>query len=1144
MNQRVQGILVLAILVLSVVSIYRNKTASNCTLAGRTVREHLPERRDGREAESDWFMVQRVFPGNDIPRNAAANARGEMKNLFPTAAPVSGPDWRLAGPSNIGGRVTAILLDPVSLNVIYAAAASGGVWKSDDFGTHWTNIFNESFSIGSLAFSPDNSNVIYVGTGEANPSSVDTYPGNGIWRSTDAGATWTNLGLTQVGHIGKIVVNPHNPNTIFVAALGLYRSKTTDRGIYRSTNRGATWTNVLFVNDTTGAADIAIDPSDTNTVLTTSWTYYRTLAYVFRGGPGSALYRSTNGGTVWTKNISGVPHDDPNCGRISLAFSPSSPAIVYALAANGGGYNWGGVYRSSDHGATWTLRYAGSSGESQVWYNNIILVHPTNPNMVWAGMTTLYLSTDGGATFAPAPISGAYHVDHHDMAYSPIDPSTLVLGNDGGVYISTNDGSGWFKAPNLPITQYYAGTVSNLNPNRLLGGTQDNGSSETGNGADPWSFFWGGDGFYCLIDPTDSNYIYAETQNAGIVYSTNGGGSFFGGTNGLDFGEWNGWETPIALDPQHPKTLYTGFESVYRTKNNMQSWTKISPNLTYQISSAYSTVSTIDVSPVDSNVIYAGTGDGKVWVTTNGGSLWTDVSAGLPLRWVTRVVTDPAVSNIAYVTLSGFRQYDSSAHVYRTSDFGSSWSSIGNSLPNVPVNDLVVDPANRTHLFVATDLNVMVTNNGGAAWSVLGTALPTVTVHDLAFHSGTRELVAFTHGRSVYTIQIPDANFTGIPINLNGRWNLVSVPLHSQIDSVHYLFPMSIGPAFSYLPGGGYLPRQTMPPGSGYWLQLPGGGPQQALIYGYLIPAETLAVNAGWNLIGSVSAPAPQSSITAVGTTIVSNLFGYSNGYLPVDTIAPGGGYWVNVDQAGSLIVQSAGAAKTAAAPGVGEVLGRCSKLTVRDAAGNSQSLYLGRSARGMSENRFTMPPLPAEGLFDARFSTNSMLALDGEHVDRPVRLRFHSARYPVKIDWQSLRDIAATIHAGDLAAPMDQTGSIVVTNETDQVTIDFGPRSDRPKAFRLSQNYPNPFNPTTEISYSIPEEAHVRLTVYSTTGQEIATLVDHAEAAGERKISWNAVTNGGDPVASGVYLYRIEMKPLRSGSGSVTLSKKMVYLR
>ncbi len=1099
-------------------------------------------------AESDWFLVQRAFPSNDIPRGAAPGMVSAMRRFTAARAlqpaSLTGTDWIPAGPSNIGGRITALLIHPSNDSIIYAAAASGGVWKSTDRGGSWTNIFNESFSTGALSFAPDDPNTIYVGTGEANPSSVDTYPGNGIWRSTDAGATWTNLGLAQVGHIGKIAVNPLNPKTIFAATLGLYRSRTTDRGIYRSTDRGATWSQVLYVNDTTGAADVAIDPQDTSIVLATSWTYYRTLAYVDRGGPASALYRSTDGGSTWIKNTSGMPHDDPSIGRISIAFAPSDPTNVYALVAGGGGYNCNGVYRSFDAGDTWLQPFDGSSlPESQVWYNNIIVVHPHNPNIIWAGMTNMYKSTNGGSTFTYASIAGDYHVDHHAMAYAATDTNLIVLGNDGGIYISDDGGSFWNKSYDLPVTQYYAGAVSALNPNTLLGGAQDNGTSMTRDGTDPWNIFYGGDGFYCLIDPTDSNYVYAEYQYAGLGYSTDGGSSFYGGTGGLNFSEFTGWETPVAMDLRHPKTLYTGLERVYRTTNNMQSWTAISPVLTYHISAAYSTVSTIDVSSVDSSIIYAGTGDGRLWVTTNGGGTWTDISAGLPLRWVSRVVADPESTNVAYVTLSGFRQYDSAAHVFRTRDFGQTWTNIGASLPDVPVNDLIVDPAMPTNLYIATDLNVMYSTDRGLNWSVLGTALPGVTVHDLAFHAGSRRLYAFTHGRSVWSIDVSTIGLGGMTIALAPRWNLISVPLSVHNDSVASLFPQSAVPAFAYVGGSGYVPTLVTPPGQGYWIQVPGSVQQTATIFGTAIRAETLAVTAGWNLIGSVSSPITPAGLIPVGTSVVSNIFTYNNGYVVVDSLWPGKGHWVKVSQDGQLILQS-GPASNGIGKSTVKTLQGFDTLRLRDAAGGQQELFFGGKMTLAEERLYEMPPAPAEGMFDVRFGNGSLVAVgsDGEEV-APIAI--HGAVYPVDI-WLTggHSEAGGYITIDGMTATPEADGHYRIAQKGASVALHISGANAEPLTYGLSPNFPNPFNPSTEIQSSVPVESSVRITIYDMLGREVKTLFDGRMAEGTRDFVWDATDGGGKHVASGIYFCRMESRPLTAPGTMVTFVRKMVYMR
>lgn len=868
----------------------------------------------GTGLDNDWFMAQRSYPLPDVPRRAAERMRASMRSRFLSKdrdpRPSAGGSWDLVGPTNIGGRVMAVLIHPADPDIIYAGAASGGVWKSTDFGVTWTNVFNESFSIGALAFDPLDPSTIYVGTGENSLAGVATYPGNGIWRSTDDGATWASLGLADIGYTGKIIVNPLNPQTIYVAATGLYRAKTAERGIYKSTNGGASWTQSLYLNDTTGAIDAVFDPLDTNRVIAAMWTRYRTPQRSTLSGPTTGLYETTDGGASWSPIVDGFPSNLSTLGRISLSFAPSDPATIYALAASG--VAWGGIYKSTDIGASWTMTFDGSPyGEGQVWYNNIVTVHPTNPNFVWAGMTGLYTSTNGGTSFGGAAIGGPYHPDHHALAYAPSDPSRLVLGNDGGVFTSTDGGVNWLKSYNLPITQFYAGTVSAQNSNRILGGTQDNNSMQTSNAnPDTWTLMYCCDGFYCLIDPVDSNYVYAEYQNGGLAYSTNGGASFSSGLSGLSGGDrWN-WETPIAMDLQHPKTIYTGSHRMYRTTNNMQLWTPISGDLTYGNGGRVGTISTIDVSPTDSAVIYVGTDDGRVWVTTNGGGAWTDVASTLPLRWVTRVSVDPESSRIAYVTLSGFIQNDYAGHVYRTTDFGASWTNIGGGLPDIPVNDLVVDPGNRSTLYIATDLNVMASTNLGATWSVLGSGFPEVPVHDLAIHAGDRRLVAFTHGRSAYRYELPEPGSIVVDIALGKLWNLVSNPAVTVTDSASTLFPDALTPAYRFIPGGSYSAEATMVNGAGYWLKFSSVPGQHAFIGGSPLAAETVAVSAGWNLVGSVSEPVSVLSIASDPPGLVtSEFFGYAGSYAPSDTIEPGSGYWVKLQGAGSLLISSVPAA-------------------------------------------------------------------------------------------------------------------------------------------------------------------------------------------------------------------------------------------
>ncbi len=718
----------------------------------------IPHRDDDRPlseteaVDNDWFMLQRVYPHDDIDPALYETAKAQIRAMAHDTPGKAIAPWTTAGPSNIGGRVTCIALHPTNPSIIYMGAATGGGWKSTDNGGTWTNIFTQSYSIGSILLDPMDPEIVYLGTGEGNPGGVAIYPGNGIWRSTNGGQTWTNLGLINTGQLGNIAIHPSSPSRIFVSALGRYRSRTQERGIYRSTNSGAAWERVLFVNDTTGACDLLIDPSNPNRILAGMWTRYRPITYSVISSAVSGLFLSTDGGDTWAQVTNGFPNNTSNIGRISLAASPSQPGTMFAIVSNGTGVM--GVFKSTTSGDSWTTVSTSTfNNEGQAWYNTVIAVHPTDPNYLLLGLTNFYRSTNGGTTWVGS--GGTMHVDHHAIAFDMNTPTRVVVGNDGGVFTSITTGTSWTKSLNLPILQFYAGTVDFQNPQRTMGGSQDNGTPRTLTGStNDWQSIYGGDGFYVLVDPTNPNRIYAESQNGGLGYSVNGGTSFSGGTTGIASTDRKNWCTPIAMDLTTPLTLYTGTHRLYRTTNGMQNWTAISDDLTRGPNGRIGTITTIDVAVSNPGVIYVGTDDGKVSVTTDGGTTWNDITGTLPIRCVSRVTIDPDSANVCYVTLSGYLQDLNNAHLYKTTNYGQSWINIGGNLPDIPLNDVIVDPVYRPFLYVATDAGVVYSTNQGAIWNVLSTGMPEVPVHDLTLHSPTRKLVAFTHGRSAFTIDL------------------------------------------------------------------------------------------------------------------------------------------------------------------------------------------------------------------------------------------------------------------------------------------------------------------------------------------------------------------------------------------------------
>lgn len=696
-----------------------------------------------------WFEKQRAYPYGEIPNDERIKSLEYVKQEMNYNETYKNSQWTLVGPNNIEGRVTTIVIDPTNPQTVYTGLANGGVWKSTNFCQSWTSVFDNqnTSSIGALAINPVSPNIIYCGTGESN-SLRSYYPGTGIYKSTNSGINWTYIGLQNTYAIGNVVINPQNPNEIYVAALGSLRHNNPERGIYKSTNAGNTWTQSLYIADSVGAIDVVIDPANPSKVFAAMWERTRRENYIKYGGPKSALYVSTNSGQNWSVVNGGFPSNTSTLGRISLDISLSNPQIIYALLANTSG-NTMGVYKTTDGGTSWTNVNSSAAGSSNyAWFNRICKVNPTNPNQVFCGGLYMEVSSNGGTSFPT--VFSSIHVDHHAVCFAPSNTNYIVIGNDGGIDYSTNGGAGFSSSPSLPVTQFYAGDVSYQNPNVLLGGAQDNSCVMTTGSVTTWNTVTSGDGFYCLIDYQNQQYMYASSQNGGLVRSTNGGSSFMSATSGLDLAYTN-WSTPMILDKNDPSILYCGTYKVHKSVNRAASWTAISPDLAKGHVVNLGTITTVDVSKSNPNVIYAGTDDANVWVTTNGGTNWSLINSGLPNRWVTRVTIHKDSANVCYVTLSGYKIDSTGAHIYRTSNYGANWTAINGNLPNAPINDVLIDPFTPNKLYIGTDYGVMVTTNLGQSWTIMGDGLPSnVPVHDLTIHSPSGQIFAWTHGRSTF----------------------------------------------------------------------------------------------------------------------------------------------------------------------------------------------------------------------------------------------------------------------------------------------------------------------------------------------------------------------------------------------------------
>ena len=728
----------------------------------------VPETALARETEGppdEWLLAARLSGDAITPaqlRRASLQAEDVGRMTEATQPLVAEPGWTFEGPDVIGGRITDLAVHPMAPNTVFAAAATGGVWRSTDAGGTFKPAWPKGLSqaVGALAIT--STGTLYAGTGESNPGGGSvTFGGKGIYTSAN-GITWKSLGLTASERISRIAIDPSNEARIFVAATGPLFTPGGQRGVYRSENAGATWTRVLQGdNDTTGASDVHIDPLDPSRVYAVMWDHLRVPDFRRYGGVGSGIYRSTDGGTTWQRLAGGLPPPGANIGRIGLGMAPSDPDRLYAVYIDAAG-TFTSAFTSMDGGDSWTLltntSAIGSAQSSYGWWFARIWVDPANPLHVFVAGVSLVVSTNGGSTWAS---QSSFHADQHAMAWDPNVAGRVYLGNDGGVYRSQANGSPpWTPGTVQPFTQYYSLDVGEQDPNRIVGGAQDNGCSRSYTTANPdqWNTWACADGLETLISFENQNIVYGCSQYGSCVRSTNGGDSS-SGIGGTTSSRRN-WLTPLVFDPSDADVMYYAGNIVNRSTNGGVSWTAISPDLTGgdthpEDAYPFGTVTTVAAGKNNPLMLYAGTDDGRLWHTSTGGSPWSLASdPDLPSRWVTRVVVDPANAAVAYVAFSGFRNADASPYVLKTMDGGVSWADITGNLPQAPVNALALT---GTGLVASTDMGVFLTTNGGATWLRLGRGLPRTPVMDIRYHPSTNRIYAATFGRGMWRVDLPAA---------------------------------------------------------------------------------------------------------------------------------------------------------------------------------------------------------------------------------------------------------------------------------------------------------------------------------------------------------------------------------------------------
>ncbi len=738
----------------------------------------------------------------------------------------------------MSGRITDVEGIPWPSKTFYIAAAAGGVWKTTNAGTTFRPIFDNErvASLGDLAIAPTDSNTIWVGTGEEDARNSIS-PGGGIYKSTNGGNSFQFMGLKETQHISRIVIDPRNKDVVYVAAMGHTWGTNKERGLYKTTNGGQSWELIKFVNEKTGMIDVMLDPSNPDVVWASSWERIRGPYFLYSGGAGSALWKSTDAGKTWTETKGGG-FPETTKGRMNFDISRSNPRVMYVMVeadtVMGGAKIAGkaaqtrpsGLYRSADGGATWART---NSANVRPFYYSQVRVDTKNPDRVYFSSTPVMVSDDGGKTARTTTVG--LHVDHHAMWIDPNDPEHIIVGNDGGIGITWDKGGNWQFPNTMPLGQFYAVSYDMAIPYRVCGGLQDNGSwcgpSRRRQGSitnSMWFNVGGGDGFFTAQDPTDPNIIYSESQggNMGRLNVATGERVSFqkpnwrpryrqfedsvivqrgdttqpasrdvqrrvddlrrrASTDSAEFDmRWN-WSTPFFLSPHNSNTFYAAGNRVMKSTNRGENLLPISPDLTtkdpvkIKISTqttggitpdntgaeTHSTITAIAESPVRPGLLYAGTDDGKVWLTRNDGAAWEDLTTrfpGVPANtYVSRVEPSGADTNVFYVTFDGHRTNDFKPYIYMSSDFGRTFKSISANLPSDGPDFVHVvreDPVNKNLLFAGTDVGVYMSLDRGGSWQKFMTGLPTVPVHDLKIHPRDRELIAGTHGRSIWIVDI------------------------------------------------------------------------------------------------------------------------------------------------------------------------------------------------------------------------------------------------------------------------------------------------------------------------------------------------------------------------------------------------------
>ncbi len=716
------------------------------------------------------LLFQSLFPANSQQPDRIA----DYLNKFIT--------WRNIGPAVPGGRTVDIDVVEKKPWIIYAAVGPSGLWKSENNGVSWLPVFQHeaTVSVGAVAVAQSSPDIVWVGTGESTCRNSVTV-GDGVYRSTDGGKTWKNMGLGDTRHISRIIISRGDPNVVYVAAMGHLWGPNSERGIYKTIDGGLTWKKILYVNENTGFSDLEMDPENSQVMYAAAYEHRRLPYRMVSGGPGSGIYRTTDGGLTWTRLKQDLP--EGMMGRIGLAVAKNRPGVVYALIE----HQDPGIWRSEDYGQTWKRTCDARTYKNvnnRPFYYSHIYVDPKDDRTIYVQSTGLYVSNDMGQKFRA--IGQGTHPDHHALWIDPTNPQHLIDGNDGGIDITYDGGKTWLPVTSIDAAEVYQVGFDFSVPYRVYCGLQDNGCwggpshslDSRGILNEHWEFINGGDGFFVRPHPENSFIVYCNSQNNGLIRKDlrHGLGKGLRPEAPLNEPPYRfNWNAPIIISPHDNNTIYCAGNFLFRSKNGGYSWEKISPDLTTndpakQVdgvgpitvensgAEVHCTITAIAESPVQAGVLWCGTDDGNLQVSVDGGQTWTNVARNIPglpkNSWCSRVEASHFEAGTAYVSFDNHRSDNYSPYVYKTTDFGRTWKSIRANLPDFGwVHVIREHPKNRNLLFVGTEFGIYASYNSGLSWiKIHGTNLPTVAVHDIAIHPRENDLIIGTHGRGIWIL--------------------------------------------------------------------------------------------------------------------------------------------------------------------------------------------------------------------------------------------------------------------------------------------------------------------------------------------------------------------------------------------------------